>query len=524
MPEMDPDDLRTAVSELQSVNSLLESICRVRETNHIMLRVVNELVRLTDADQGVISLVNDDDQISDQTVVRARPSNPAALPYKVDQQVCGWVLSRRVVLKIDDLDNDPRFPGLISEDGAIKSIICAPMIARGEVVGLTTLVRRAALGPFIDAHARLVGIITSQSAQVLANAILLEDLGRKNALLQESYHRLQEENVRLADTVAGIYSFESIIGQSTSMRQVLTLASKVASNDSPVLITGPTGSGKELVARAIHYNSGRRKNPYVIKNCGVRTETLLESELFGHVRGAFTGADRDKPGLFREADGGTVFLDEIGDAPEATQTAILRVIENGEIRPVGASRPEYVDVRVISATNKDLKRAMEAGTFRSDLYYRINAVTILIPSLMERRTDIPLLIEHFLTKQRLRMNRPDLALTPDAMAALQRYHWPGNVRQLENEIERAAIVSDNEGFIDVCDLSTDVCAGSEGGGSDSKSGQLRDAVDRLEREMIQGTLLETNGNIQRSARLLGLTRKGLKDKISRYGIPVHHRD
>lgn len=384
------------------------------------------------------------------------------------------------------------------------------------------MIRRAGQGPFSEAHARLVGIITTQSAQLLANAILLEELGRKNALLEESFHRVQEENVRLVDAVAGTYSFEGIIGQSAVMRRVLTLASKVAANDSPVLIVGPTGSGKELVARAIHYNSRRRTKAYVIKNCGVRTESLLESELFGHVKGAFTGADRDKPGLFREADGGTIFLDEIGDAPEATQTAILRVIETGEIRPVGASKPEYVDVRVLSATNRDLKRAIEEGTFRRDLYYRINAVTIEIPPLADRRGDIPMLAEHFLAKQRIRMNRPDISFTPAALDTLQRYEWPGNVRQLENEIERAAIVSDTAGAIDVCDLSLEICNAANETGSISEPGQLRTAVERLEREIIQRTLSETKGNIQQSARLLGLTRKGLKDKIHRYGIEVHH--
>ena len=518
------DHLQEAVSELQAINSLIERICGVRETNHIMSIIINELVRLTEADQGVINLISSDEQSKGRTIVRTKLHDPDEIPFHASEQISGWVLRNQTVLLIKDMKSDVRFRDLSLDSDEFTSLICAPMIVRGDVVGITSLVRQDERGSFNENHVRLAGIISSQSAQILSNALLLEELAKNNELLEESHRQLEKENVRLADVISAGFSFEGIIGHSRAIRQVLTLASKVCGNDSPVLIMGATGTGKDLIARAIHYSSRRRKGPFVIKNCGVKTETLLESELFGHVKGAFTGADRTKPGLFSEADGGTIFLDEIGDAPMSTQTAILRVIENGEVRPVGASKSEFVNVRVISATNRDLKKAIELKEFRSDLFYRINAVTINVPPLTERLDDIPLLVEHFLKKQRIGMQNENLSITAEALAVLQKYSWPGNVRQLANEIERASLLCEVQGLIDVTDLSEEVTLGAGTSVSSAAAGQLRSAVEKLEQEMIVRTLKETKGNIQKSSRFLGLSRKGLKDKMNRYGLSVQDDD
>ena len=513
------EQLQATLDELRNINRIIEKISRVRETNHIMSIIIDELVRLTDADQGVVNLVTPSTTDDLLTVVRKSQPDSDGIPYKVSNFVSGWVVKHKRTLKVDDLDNDERFTGLSSEDGRYKSILCCPMMARAEMVGLLSLVRNDNKRPFDEDQVRLVSIIASQSAQTLANALLLEELARKNELLEISQKKLRSENVRLQSEINAGFAFESIVGKSEAMKKVLTLASKVSSNDSPVLISGPTGTGKELLARAIHYNSDRKDKPFVVKNCGVKTESLLESELFGHTKGAFTGADSAKAGLFKEADGGTIFLDEIGDAPLSTQVAVLRVLENGEIRAVGASKTEFVDVRIISATNRDLKSFIEKGDFRPDLFYRLNTFTIELPAVKKRFGDIPLLVHHFLKQIAVKLNRETLTITPAAMDVLERYAWPGNVRQLENELERAAVVCDMETEIDISDLSPELL-GSTAGEIDTRGyhGRLREVVEKVERDLLTATLEETGGNILKTSKILGLTRKGLKDKMARYGI------
>jgi transcriptional regulator with GAF, ATPase, and Fis domain len=517
--------LQSTLEELKSINRVLDRICKVRETNHIMSIIIDELVHLTGAKEGIINLVSANRDESLVTVVRRGQSQSKDAPFKVDDQLTGWVLRHGRTLKVDDLDTDDRFSGLTSENGRLKSILCCPMVARGETIGLTTLVSDLAGGPFGDDLTRLAGIIVSQSAQLLSNALLLEELARKNELLELSQRKLHDENIRLHSELGASFSFDNIVGRSPALKNVLTLASKVAGNDSPLLIMGPTGTGKELIAKAIHYSSGRGNKPFIVKNCGIKTESLLEAELFGYVKGAFTGADRDKPGLFKEANGGSVFLDEIGDAPPGTQVAILRVIETGEIRPVGANRTEYVDVRIISATNKDLREEIKKGGFREDLFYRISTFTIDLPPLSHRREDIPLLVHYFLKKLRIKLGNEGLSITPEALELLTRYSWPGNIRQLENELERASVVCTGEEMIDIADLSPEI-VGASFTHSDTGAchGLLKDAVERVERELIGSTLKQNRGNILKSSKLLGLTRKGLKDKMARYGIEVESAD
>jgi transcriptional regulator with GAF, ATPase, and Fis domain len=478
--------------------------------------IISELIRVCDADQGVINLVSPAEIDNLQTVVRKSDSG---LPYKLNDLISGWVLKNRTVLKIDDLDNDDRFTTLTSENGQYKSLICFPMMSRKDIIGITTLVRSEQKEPFTDDQTRLAGILASQSAQILSNALLLDELARKNELLEISQKKLKDENIRLQGELKTTYGFENIIGKSAEMRKVLGLISRFCENDSPVLITGETGTGKELVARAIHYNSSRKDRPFVIKNCGVKTEQLLESELFGHTRGSFTGAVKDKIGLFKEADLGTIFLDEIGDASLSTQAAILRVIEHGEIRPIGSSKTEIVNVRVLSATNKNLGKEIEQGDFREDLFYRLSTFLIELPPLRERPDDIPLLTNHFIRKQRIQTGNEKLAISKEAVDALLSYSWPGNIRQLENELERAAAICSPGDTIDVSHLSSEIVSSVSDGGQTFKfKGRLRDNIEKVEKDIISSSLLENDWNILQTSQQLGLTRKGLKDKMARYGI------
>jgi transcriptional regulator with GAF, ATPase, and Fis domain len=518
MSENNPDSerLTRALNELRIINNLLSNISQIRETNHIMDTIISQLIAVTDADQGVINLVSPAEIDNLQTVVRKSDSG---LPYKLNDLISGWVLKNRTVLKIDDLDNDDRFTTLSSENGQYKSLICFPMVSRKDIIGITTLVRNEQKEPFSEDQTRLAGILASQSAQILSNALLLDELARKNELLEISQKKLKDENIRLQGELKTTYGFENIIGKSAEMRKVLGLVSKFCENDSPVLITGETGTGKELVARAIHYNSRRKEKPFVIKNCGVKTEQLLESELFGHTRGSFTGAVKDKIGLFKEADGGTIFLDEIGDASLSTQAAILRVIQHGEIRPIGSSKTGIVNVRVLSATNKNLKNEIEQGDFREDLFYRLSTFLIELPPLRERPDDIPLLTNHFIKKQRIKTGNEKLAISKDALDALMSYPWPGNIRQLENELERAAVICSPGDTIDVSHLSSEmVSSASEGGQIFKFKGRLRDNIEKVEKDIVKSSLLENDWNILQTSQQLGLTRKGLKDKMARYGI------
>jgi DNA-binding NtrC family response regulator len=314
---------------------------------------------------------------------------------------------------------------------------------------------------------------------------------------------------------------ESIVGAAPAMLDVYKMVARVAPTMSTVLVVGESGTGKELVARAIHTHSPRAQGPFVAVNCTALTESLLESELFGHAKGAFTGAVASKRGIFEEAQGGTVFLDEIGDVNAKMQAQLLRVLQEGEIRRVGGAEAIKVDVRVVAATNRELEDEVKAARFREDLYFRINVVTIRLPPLRERPSDIPLLVDHFLAKYAARERRSDAGAAPAAMTLLQRYGWPGNVRELENVIERALALS-KDGVILPSDLPPEITeaqatqlAATPGGIVDD-----RPTLAELERRYIELILRETGGNKKRAAEILGIDRRTLYRTLEREGRPA----
>jgi len=310
--------------------------------------------------------------------------------------------------------------------------------------------------------------------------------------------------------------FENIISESPAMQAVLKIAAKVAASDVSVLIRGESGTGKEILARAIHKSSKRSENPLVPVNCGAIPENLLESELFGHKKGAFTGAVENRIGLFETANRGTMFLDEVGELPLPLQVKLLRVLQDGEFNAVGESQSRKVDVRVIAATNRDLEAALENGAFRSDLYYRLNVVPIQIPPLRERREDIPPLIEHFLAG--FQTGGEPIEIDAGAREALARYDWPGNVRELENAIEHAVVLCES-GKITLEDLPLAVRESPKaGGGVETGLESDRLTLEEMEKRFIQAALKKTEGNQTRAARLLGITRRTLGYRMKKYGL------
>ncbi len=334
---------------------------------------------------------------------------------------------------------------------------------------------------------------------------------------------LVAENLYLRQQLRGKYKFANIIGNSLPMQQVFSRMEKIAGTDSTILILGESGTGKELVAKAIHFNGSRREKPFIAINCGAIPAELLESELFGHVRGSFTGAIADKPGKFEIANHGTIFLDEIGTMPMHLQMKLLRVLQEQEVERVGASRKIKLNVRVISATNSNLEEEVKQGRFREDLYYRLNVIPITLPPLRERREDIALLALHFLQKICREMNRPLMSISPAAMHALEAYDWPGNVREMENVIERTVALGEGE-IIEPQDLPADI-----GGGEDPDASvpcprltaeglDLAKTIEQIERGIIRQALELSGGVKARAAAILGLNRTTLVEKIKRLGM------
>jgi two-component system response regulator HupR/HoxA len=329
-------------------------------------------------------------------------------------------------------------------------------------------------------------------------------------------NRIKELNKELGNR----FKYDNMIGKSKPMQSLYSLMDKIKTADSTVMVQGENGTGKELIARSIHYNSNRKDKPFVIQNCSAFNDNLLESELFGHVKGSFTGALRDKKGLFEMADKGTFFLDEIGDTSPQMQVKLLRVLQEGTFMPVGATEGRKVDVRIIAATNRNLKEMVEQGTFREDLYYRLNVINIRVPPLRERKEDIPYLVDFFLAKISETSGGAKRVLTKRALEKLYDYAWPGNVRELQNEIERLVVLSGEETKLMAELLSPKVLESGDKNKIQGArlQGKLKDALEDLEREMIREGLRRTGWNKSKLAKELGISRAGLIMKVEKYGL------
>ena len=364
-----------------------------------------------------------------------------------------------------------------------------------------------------------VDAMKSGAADYLTKPLHLEELRQKIQRIAEQ-HRLYAENRALREELQSRHRIEGIIGESGQMIEVISLVQRVAPSEATVLIRGESGTGKELIAKAIHYASPRAARPLVRVNCAALPENLLESELFGHEKGSFTGAIASRKGRFELADSGTLFLDEIGDLPLHLQAKLLRVLQEREFERVGSSQPIKVDVRLVSATHRDLESLMRAGQFREDLYYRLNVVTILVPPLRERRQDLPALMDHFLKIFANKNGKTLRGFSREARDALLRYDFPGNVRELENLIERAVVLCRS----DVINRGDLPLTQEEPDSSSELPAQLTAAVEGLERRMIKNALARANGVQTRAAELLGITERALRYKLRKYGLQGAEHD
>ncbi len=426
------------------------------------------------------------------------------LESKAEKSLFRQVFDSRRTVFVEKLSEETSLSFLHLQDSE-TSLIVMPIVLENNTVGVFA-------AEFIyrtDFDYEEIKLFLAVVISLIAQAFKIE-----NAISEER-QKLTDENFELRRELKEKYDFSQIIGNSSPMRQVYDQVTKVARSNATVLLRGESGTGKELIAHSLHYNSLRSKKPFIKVNCAALPETLIESELFGHERGAFTGADRRKKGRFEMADGGTLFLDEIGDLPPQTQIKLLRVLQEREFERLGGSETLKVNVRLITATNKNLEEEIAGGNFREDLYYRLNVFTIFLPALRERKADILMLAEHFLAKYEREHHKEIKRISTPAIDMLTSYHFPGNVRELENAIERAVLVCDEQ-VIHGHHLPPTLQTAEVSGTVTQVS--LVSAVEAYEKDLIADALKSSRGNVAKAARMLDSTERIIAYKIKRYGV------
>jgi transcriptional regulator with PAS, ATPase and Fis domain len=504
--------LQKRVRELEALNRLAQKIIAAPDVESALEEVVAETSRLTNADSSSLMFVNPahaqvEASHSNQFLTLARRTSEKGDERlrQLSRNVSGWILKNNSPLISENLADDERFAGLALLGEFNYGAVGVPIFAGGNIVG-TLIVFTATK---FETYAEVAGL-TQQIAGQVAPAL------EKLQLMQE----LAEENRYYKQSIIARHGFDDIIARSEAMQKVFGLLQRVMPSDVRVLIEGESGTGKELIARTLHFNGPRKEKKFLAVDCGAIPENLLESELFGYVKGAFTGATQNRKGLFQEADGGTLFLDEINNLPMHLQAKLMRVLQEGEVRPLGSNVAQKVDVRVIAASSRHLSELVKEGKFREDQYFRLKVVTLRLPLLRERPGDIPLLANHFFLKYAKQYKKPLAAIEPAAVHLMKNYAWPGNIRELEHAIEQAVVLAPPDATIlTLNDLPEEIRHGNK----DSLTtldhmSDLPAAVEALESRMIRKALQETNGNKSQAAEKLGLSRRGLLNKLERYKI------
>jgi transcriptional regulator with GAF, ATPase, and Fis domain len=545
-PGEHPRSSQDLVAFLQIARALNEETDLAR----LLTQIVDAAIALCGAERGFLILGRTGEHSVE--VARNFAQEEVLSPeFKISRTIANRVMATGVAELTTNAQEDDRFRDLQSvTDLRLRSVLCIPIRVQGEIAGVLYVDNRLQQQVFQEREKALLLSLADHAGTAIHTARNVEQLRAKQAELQAALDRVDQLNAALKGQLQektselsqireelsaqslgqrSKYDYKQIVGNGRAMRAVFALLDKYIEADDPVLVTGDSGTGKELVARAIHAHSRRRDRPFVSENCAALPEALLESELFGHVRGAFTGATANKKGLFEAAAGGVLFLDEVGELPLELQKKLLRVLQEGEVRPLGSREVVKIDVRLICATNRNLEAMVREGSFREDLYYRLAVLPVHMPPLRDRKEDVPLLVKRFLGDlQRETTGR--VRISPDAMDRIAAYPWPGNVRELQNEIRRAAILCD--GVILESHLSQHVREGRQGpglvGAADDvvpveRGTTLPDMVRELEIREIRKAFDRAQANKSRAAELLGLSRFALQRKLEKYALDAEGR-
>jgi Nif-specific regulatory protein len=505
-PDVDaPTREARRLSTLLEVSQALSGTLNLKASLH---RVLEILARHHGAVRGIVSILEENGDLRVEAADGIGDSS-RLVRYRVGEGITGKVVQSGKPIVVPRVSREPAFlhraarrPELSHQE---LSFICVPISLNRRAIGALAIDLKYKAERNFERSTKFLGVVASLIAQAV----------KIHRLIEEDKRTLVDENMHLRQELRERYDFSNLVGSSGPMRQIFEQVTQVAGTYTTALIRGESGTGKELIAHAIHYSSLRAKKPFVKVSCAALPDSLIESELFGYEKGAFTGAESRKKGRFELAEGGTLFLDEIGDINLATQVKLLRVLQEREFERVGGTETIKANVRLVAATNKDLEKAIAAGTFREDLYYRLNVFTLFIPPLRERKADMLLLVDHFLEKFAREHKRNIKRISTPAIDMLASYHWPGNVRELENTLERAVLMCDGEvvhGHHLPPSLQT-----AEASGTITRV-SLRDAVGAYEKDLLQDALKTTRGNRAKAARLLDTTERIINYKVRQYGI------
>jgi Nif-specific regulatory protein len=499
--------VRQRVEDYEHLIQALQTIGTSLDVEVILRQMLDAALRLSGAQQGSLTLLDPAPEREGRTLIRGGDADDRLLDHYLNLLLSGWTQRHKRPLLTDNLAETFGAQQIPAKYRAVTSALSMPLQQGSNVIGVINLISLDPAHHFGEREAHLLASLAVQCGHLILHARLHE--------------ALFAETSRLRREVMDRYALHGIIGHSPAMQHLFSLLERVLPTEGRVLLEGESGTGKELIARIIHYGGPRKDGPFVAVDCGALPANLLESELFGYVKGAFTGAVQTKKGLFEEAHRGTLFLDEVANMPWEVQAKLLRAIQEGTFRPLGSTQVKHVDARIVAASSQSLRTQVDAGTFRSDLFYRLNVVPVVVPPLRERKTDLPILAQHFLKKVAGAYNKPIRGFQPDTLLLMEHHRWPGNVRELENVVERMVILAEATSTLLTPDLLPPEILGRPPAGFEtaaSKPADLKTRLERFEKRTLLDVLTGVAWNQSAAARALGLSESTLRYKLQKLGI------